>query len=94
MKQSGRGIRVKMISVTAAAVLGVSALGACGSSGSGENAVSVEVEGKYKASDFEQLDISSDTTKWICAAYAIYTKYNDKSLSAIGGLEGVIHILM
>ena len=88
MKQSGRGIRVKMISVTAAAVLGVSALGACGSSGSGENAVSVEVEGKYKASDFEQLDISSDTTKWICAAYAIYTKYNDKSLSAIGGLEG------
>lgn len=40
----------------------------------------------YEKSDFTQADVDSDTVQWICAAYAIYTQYNDKELGVVGGV--------
>ena len=34
-----------------------------------------------------QAEINSDTVEWICAAYAVYTQYNHKTLGVIGGLS-------
>lgn len=45
------------------------------------------LRGSYRESDFVQEDVDSDTIQWICAAYAIYTEYNNKSLHVVGGLE-------
>ena len=46
------------------------------------------LKGDYEASTFEETDVESDTIQWMCSAYAIYSQYNDKSLDAVGGLEG------
>lgn len=40
----------------------------------------------YEKSDFTQEDVDSDTVQWICAAYAIYTQYNNKELGIVGGV--------
>lgn len=50
--------------------------------------VSISLEGEYKPASFEQRDINSDTIRWMCSAYAIYSAYNDKSLEVVGGLAG------
>ena len=49
---------------------------------------SISLEGEYKPASFEQRDINSDTIRWMCSAYAIYSAYNDKSLEVVGGLAG------
>ena len=49
---------------------------------------SISLEGEYKPASFEQRDINSDTMRWMCSAYAIYSAYNDKSLEVVGGLAG------
>ncbi len=46
------------------------------------------LEGEYKPASFEQRDVNSDTIRWMCSAYAIYSAYNDKSLEVVGGLAG------
>lgn len=48
----------------------------------------ISLEGEYKPASFEQRDINSDTIRWMCSAYAIYSAYNDKSLEVVGGLAG------
>ena len=50
--------------------------------------VSISLEGEYKPASFEQRDVNSDTIRWMCSAYAIYSAYNDKSLEVVGGLAG------
>ena len=49
---------------------------------------SISLEGEYKPASFEQRDVNSDTIRWMCSAYAIYSAYNDKSLEVVGGLAG------
>lgn len=49
---------------------------------------SISLEGEYKPASFEQRDVNSDTIRWMCSAYAIYSAYNDKSLDVVGGLSG------
>ena len=49
---------------------------------------SISLEGEYKPATFEQRDVNSDTIRWMCSAYAIYSAYNDKSLEVVGGLAG------
>ena len=49
---------------------------------------SISLEGEYKPASFEQRDVNSDTIRWMCSAYAIYSAYNDKSLEVVGGLVG------
>ena len=49
---------------------------------------SISLEGEYKPVSFEQRDVNSDTIRWMCSAYAIYSAYNDKSLEVVGGLAG------
>ena len=49
---------------------------------------SISLEGEYKPASFEQRDVNSDTIRWMCSAYAVYSAYNDKSLEVVGGLAG------
>ncbi len=49
---------------------------------------SISLEGEYKPASFEQRDVNSDTIRWMCSAYAIYSAYNDKSLEVVGRLAG------
>lgn len=53
-----------------------------------EEKESISLEGEYKPASFEQRDVNSDTIRWMCSAYAIYSAYNDKSLDVVGGLSG------
>lgn len=53
-----------------------------------EEKESISLEGEYKPAPFEQRDVNSDTIRWMCSAYAIYSAYNDKSLDVVGGLSG------
>lgn len=81
----------RMLSLMVASMVTISAFAGCGKP-SQEEGTSMEklgkLEGSYKKSSFEQIDVSSDTVKWMCSAYAVYTKYNNKDLSAIGGVKG------
>lgn len=85
-----KSIKKKMGTFIMAMVITASAFTGCGETSKGET-TSIEklekLEGNYKKSSFEQIDVNSDTVKWMCSAYAIYTKYNDKDLWVIGGLE-------
>lgn len=85
-----KSIMEKIVTLIMAAVVTASAFTGCGEMSKGET-TSIEklekLEGDYKKSPFEQIDVNSDTVRWMCSAYAIYTKYNSKDLWVIGGLE-------
>lgn len=47
----------------------------------------IHLEGDYQPSSFTQADVNSDTIRWMCSAYSIYTYYNDKELGIVGGIK-------
>lgn len=79
--------RKRILSVVLAVTMGMSMLTGCGASENSQSAETVELKGEYQASPFVQAEINSDTVEWICAAYAVYTQYNHKTLGVIGGLS-------
>jgi len=44
------------------------------------------ISGQYVPSSYVQSDVDSDTIKWFCSCYAIYTIYSNKTLDMVGGL--------
>ena len=85
--QCERKKRKRILSVVLAVTMGMSMLTGCGASENSQSAETVELKGEYQASPFVQAEINSDTVEWICAAYAVYTQYNHKTLGVIGGLS-------
>ena len=77
-KRKGK-ILLGVLAIVAVSVM----LSACGNKEVGLK----KIRGGYTASDFTQADVERDTIQWICAAYAIYSEYNSKSLVTVGGLE-------
>ncbi len=91
MREGNKKRRKRMISAVLAVTMGMSVLTGCGGStskGGEQGTVDVvkELKGEYQASPFVQADINSDTVEWICAAYAVYTQYNQKMLGVVGGI--------
>ena len=91
MREENKKRRKQMISAVLAVTMGMSVLTGCGGStskGGEQGTVDVvkELKGEYQASPFVQADINSDTVEWICAAYAVYTQYNQKMLGVVGGI--------
>ena len=92
MREGKKKRRNRIISAVLAVTMGMSVLTGCGgvtSKGSAQETVDVtkELKGEYQASPFVQADINSDTVEWICAAYAVYTQYNQKTLGVVGGIS-------
>lgn len=89
MREEKKKKRKRILSVVLAVTMGMSVLTGCGGgvSENSQSAGTVELKGEYQASPFVQAEINSDTVEWICAAYAVYTQYNHKTLGVIGGLS-------
>ena len=87
MREEKKKKRKRILSVVLAVTMGMSMLTGCGASENSQSAETVELKGEYQASPFVQAEINSDTVEWICAAYAVYTQYNHKTLGVIGGLS-------
>ena len=85
MREEKKKKRKRILSVVLAVTMGMSVLTGCGGgvSENSQSAGTVELKGEYQASPFVQAEINSDTVEWICAAYAVYTQYNHKTLGVI-----------
>lgn len=87
MKKGGKWYRKVVCCVTAAG-LGMGILCSCsGTSASEESSFQIQLEGDFQPSQFSQDDVNSDTIRWMCSAYSIYTYYNDKEPGIVGGIK-------